>query len=148
MVSLPPVPMSHPEPSCALELHSLYPPRPPRACAWWLRYTGRRCRRGDAVRVRELRVDGVQPDQVLHIDVSLQDRLLFSLDSVQDRGGRVSTAGQMLQAMARYGGRHGLSIAAAELGSPPSLAGLVVRLQLQADEGAAPQWVSVQARTA
>lgn len=140
--------MARNDQSCTLELETLRPSGPPRPWGWCLRYAGHACGAARDTLVHELTVDGVAPEQLLHIDISAQDRLLFSLHSVLDRGGRLSTAGQMLHAMATYSGRRGLSIAALELGPPTLLDDLVVHLQLQADQRSPPVGVSVQAHVA
>ncbi len=95
----------------------------------------------------DIDIDGVMPERLQSIQVRAGSELIYSVDSSQGRGGQVTTAGDLVFAIASQYGRPGLWIAAEHLRPGVMLNALNLQLRVHADEPGALCGIQVRARS-
>lgn len=105
---------------------------------------------GDPAPVRRalvsLDIDGVDPAAVYRVQITCGGRRLFDIGAYEGRSGHVSSAGEILKAMAAVTGGAGMSISGAELDAAGGTGALTVRLCLLVPDAAAACGARVRAR--
>jgi hypothetical protein len=95
-----------------------------------------------------LHIDGIAPQAVYRVQVTRGNQRLFDIGAFEGRSGHVSSAGEILTAMAAVMGGTGMSIPGEELGPVGAHPPLAVRLCLLAADVRGTGGVRVRARLA
>lgn len=101
---------------------------------------------GGSEHLRMLRIRGATARAVRRVEVRDRDRIVFALESVTDDTGRLTSAGELLAAMAAMTGRRGLEIdlhgtapaigtttVRVDIGTGPACAGVAIALEAVLD---------------